>query len=160
LEHILKGVLPALNTPSIAALINQNHAKYIRRKNTDGFRLKYSLGHTERRALIKEVGIHALVLFEYYLRLASTENAMISDIDAGEYFDWSPHTAKRHRLSLARAGWIAIEKASLNNGRRVEVYYLGKEEVRASGIKPEAETPKKKAPAKPDMSLFELDSLK
>lgn len=152
---VLRVYLP-MNNPQISVLTQQTHAKYIRRKNTDSFRLKYALGHSERKSLIKEIGIHALVLFEYYLRLASTENAAITDEAAAEYFDWSPHTAKRHRLSLMKAGWVAIEKARLGNGRRMEVYYLGKDEVRASGIKPEPETRKVKGPAKEDGSLFDL----
>jgi len=150
------GVYLSMNTPQISILTQQTHTKYIRRKNTDSFRLRYALGHTERKNLIREAGIHALVLFEYYLRLASTENTAITDEDAAEYFDWSPHTAKRHRLSLMRAGWVAIEKARLGNGRRMEVYYLGKDEVRASGITPEAETRKVKKPAKEEGSLFDL----
>jgi response regulator of citrate/malate metabolism len=115
-----------------APLVPSDHAKYIRRKNSDGFRLKYALGHSERRQLIKDCGIHALVLFEYYLRLASTENALLTDEDAAEYFNWSKATAKRHRLTLTQKGWLAIERAKLNNGRKVHVYYLGKDEVAAA----------------------------
>ena len=126
-------------SPNIAALIHDDHTKYIRRKSSDGFRHKYSLSTAERKQLVREVGVFALVLFEYYLRLASTENTVITDKDAGEYFDWSAASAKRHRLSLAKAGWIAFEKAKLNNGRRVHVYYLGKAEVEAAGERPKAE---------------------
>lgn len=127
-----------MNAPIIAVTKNRDQAKYIRRKNT--------LGHTERKQLIKEVGIHCLVLFEYYLRLASTEHAVISDEDAGDYFGWSSGTAKRHRLALVKAGWLAIEKARLNNGCRICVHYLGKDEVKAAGLKPET---KKKSPPSP-----------
>jgi hypothetical protein len=134
---------------NITALASTNHAKYIRRKNQDGFRLKYSLTHTERQQLVREIGIHALVLFEYYLRLASTENALITDKDAADYFDWSAHTAKRHRLNLSKHGWLGIEKASLSNGRRVEVYYLGKDEVEAANLKPGAEPVAKTDSPKP-----------
>ena len=143
-----------MNTPMIAALLNDNHAKYIRRKSQDGFRLNYSLGHTERKTLIREIGIHSLVLFEYYLRLASTENALITDADAAEYFDWAPTTAKRHRLNLVKHGWLAIEKATLSNGRRVEVYYLGKDEVAAAGLKPVTDYVKKEK--RPTESLIKL----
>lgn len=139
---------------NIAALASANHAKYIRRKNQDGFRLKYSLTHSERQQLVREVGIHALVLFEYYLRLASTENALITDKDAADYFDWSAHTAKRHRLSLTKHGWLGVEKASLSNGRRVEVYYLGKDEVEAANLKPDAKPVEKAKPAKRRGSLL------
>jgi len=120
----------------ITVLAGQDHNKYIRRKNTESFRLKYSLSQAERKSLVRDAGVHALVLFEYYLRLASTENAPINDEDAAEYFDWSIHTAKRWRLALVKKGWMAIEKARLNNGRKIQVVYLGQEEVEAAGLKP------------------------
>ena len=146
-----------MNTP-IPALTNKDHAKYIRRKSQDGFRLKYALGNTERKDLVKDCGVHALVLFEYYLRLASTENAIISDDDAADYFDWSKTTAKRHRLSLVRTGWICLEKAKLSNGRRVHVYYLGKDEVEAAGLKPKSEARETTQEPSPTESLFILPS--
>jgi hypothetical protein len=121
-----------MNTP-IPALTNKDHAKYIRRKSQDGFRLKYALGNTERKDLVKDCGVHALVLFEYYLRLASTENAVITDEHAADYFTWSVHTAKRWRVKLQKMGWMLTEKAKLPNGRRIVVYYLGKDEVLQSG---------------------------
>jgi hypothetical protein len=45
-----------MQKPIIAALANLDHTKYIRRKNTDGFKLKYALGHTERKELIRAIG--------------------------------------------------------------------------------------------------------
>ena len=145
-------------TPYIAALVNDDHVKYIRRRNQDGFRHKYALSHTERRQLIRETSVHCLVLFEYYLRLASTENSPISDEEAAEYFDWTRTTAKRHRLALTHAGWYACEKTKLKNGRRIQVHYLGKDEVEAAGLRPKSE-PKKKEPItteKPEVTLFNL----
>jgi predicted transcriptional regulator len=86
-------------------------------------------------------------LFEYYLRLASTENTLITDEAAAEYFDWSKATAKRHRLSLSQAGWTSFERSTLANGRRIHVYYLGRDEVEAAGLKPKSKDKvKKKTP--------------
>lgn len=113
-----------------------DHVKYIRRRNNDGFRLKYALNHTERRLLVREVNIYALVLFEYYLRVASTDNTPISDVDAAEYFGWTETTAQRHRLALSKAGWFAREKLTLKGGRRIHMTYLGKDEVLSSGLAP------------------------
>lgn len=135
---------------NISALLHNEHVKYIRRKSTDGFRLKYGLSHAERKELVRDCGVHALVLFEYYLRLASTENTPITDKDAADYFDWSMHTAKRWRLALVSKGWVAIEKSKLGNGRKIHVYYLGKEEVLRS--KPVARTP----PTSPIPGMFDL----
>ena len=144
---------------SIPDLDYEDHIKYYRRKNTDGFKLRYALGHSERKELIRELGVHALVLFEYYLRLASTENAPITDQATADYFDWSPTTAKRHRLSLSQKGWIASEKFRLKNGRRMIVHYLGKAEVEAAGRNPkgEAKVIKKKKETNAQ-SLFILPS--
>ena len=129
------GILVGTSAPPNMKPISMDHVKYIRHRNTEPFRHKYALTHHERKTLIRDAGIHCLVLFEYYLRLASTENTIISDDDAAEYFDWSRDTAKRWRRRLQNTGWVAIEKASLNNGRKVQVYYLGKEEVANAGLK-------------------------
>jgi predicted transcriptional regulator len=40
----------------------------------------------------------------------------------------------RHRLKLVKHGWVDIQQATLNNGRKVYFYYLGKEEVVQSGF--------------------------
>ena len=117
-----------------------DHAKYIRRRNNDGFRLKYALNHTERKILIRELNPHCLVLFEYYLRLASTDNAVITDEDAADYFGWNLPVAQRHRLALTRAGWFARERVTLKGGRRIHMTYLGKDEVWESGLAPEGMT--------------------
>lgn len=114
-----------------------DHAKYIRRRNNDGFRLKYALSHTERRILVREAGVQCLVLFEYYLRLASTENTIITDEDAAEYFAWKLRTAVKWRRVLANEGWISFVKAKLPSGKWIHTYYLGKDEVRSSKSKPE-----------------------
>jgi hypothetical protein len=144
------------DTPYIAALAHSEHVKYIRRRNSDSFRLKYSLNNKERKELIRETNVHCLVLFEYYLRMASTENVPINDQDAADYFDWTKTTAKRHRLSLTHAGWYAGERATLKSGRRVAFHYLGKDEVRAAGLAPKS-TPSDKKPKpnkKPTTTLF------
>jgi len=117
-----------------------DHAKYIRRRNNDGFRLKYALTHTERKILVRELNVQCLVLFEYYLRLASTDSAVITDEDAADYFGWNLPVAQRHRLALTRAGWFARERVTLKGGRRIHMTYLGKDEVWESGLAPEGMT--------------------
>jgi len=141
-----------------------DHVKYIRRRNNDGFRLKYALNHTERRLLVREVNIYALVLFEYYLRIASTDNTPINDKDAAEYFGWTTTTAQRHRLALSKAGWFAREKLTLKGGRRIHMTYLGKDEVLESGLGPKgvSQTTNKRSTSEdivfeePKISLFKL----
>lgn len=132
-----------------------DHVKYIRRRNNDGFRLKFALNHTERRLLVREVNIYALVLFEYYLRIASTDNTPISDVDAAEYFGWTETTAQRHRLALSKAGWFAREKLTLKGGRRMHMTYLGKDEVWESGLAPKGMERPGKKPRLKDVSVVE-----
>lgn len=103
---------------------------YIREKVRDEFRMKYALREIERKALISEVGVHGLVLFEYYLRMASVEGMELTDEDASEYFGWSIHTTGRWRRELIKNGWFHSDNARLNNGEKVIVYYLGKSEVK------------------------------
>ena len=145
---------------------SQDHVKFVRKRNTDGFRLKYALTHFERKSLVRELNVHCLVLFEYYLRLASVETADLTDADSADYFGWSTDTAKRHRLSLTRAGWYAREGVTLKGGGRIYIHYLGTDEVTGSGLAPKAVTETKSKPVtkpptleaittpKPEVSLF------
>lgn len=103
--------------------------KYVREKVKEAYNLKYGLRKEERLQLITEIGLQGLVLFEYYLRLASIEEAKITDEGAAEYFGWNIHTARRYRRELTNHGWVHTEKARLSNGHVIIVYYLGKEEV-------------------------------
>ena len=102
---------------------------YIREKVRDDFRMKYALRETERKALISEVGVHGLVLFEYYLRMASVEGMELTDDVAADYFGWSVATTGRWRRELIKEGWFHADNARLKNGEKVIVYYLGKTEV-------------------------------
>ena len=105
---------------------HEDKFKYVRERNHDPFPVKYSLRRQERPALVVEAGVHGLVLFEYYLRLASMEDVELTDQGAADYFGWNLHTVRRHRRVLINKGWLNIEKATLSNGNRVVVYYLGK----------------------------------
>lgn len=123
-----------MSIANIKSLHYDAHVKYHRRASGSAVKMKYFLTHNERRALVEEVGVSCLVLFEYYLRLASTENAPITDVEAADYFGWNERAAMRHRLKLVKHGWVDIQQATLNNGRKVYFYYLGKEEVAQSGF--------------------------
>jgi len=159
-------------TMKIIRTIEQDHAKYFRRKNNDGFKYKYALNHTERKALVRDSGVQALVLFEYYLRLASTEDTVITDEGAAAYFGWQVRTAGKWRRVLENAGWLSAHRARQSNGHVMHTYYLEQEEVAASKQKPvrrsaittkpqisklrkpQANKPKKPQISKPTHSLF------
>jgi len=128
----------------------------VRNRVSNGFRLKYALTNTERKQLIKECGVNALVLFEYWLRLSSVGDQEFSDVGAADYFGWSEATAKRHRLRLINNGWFAAIKTR-GKGTEVTVHYLGKLEVQKSGHAPKRTTPPEKTKInKPEGSLFAL----
>lgn len=101
----------------------------VREKVSDPFRNKYPLKNKERKDLIKEVGVHGLVLFEYYLRLAAVGTRLITDEAAAEYFGWNIHTAARWRRALVKAGWFHATRLK-GDGQTGYVYYLGKEETK------------------------------
>jgi hypothetical protein len=120
-----------------------NKYKYVREKNREAFAMKYSLRRDERIALIEDAGLHGLVLFEFYLRLASIEDIEISDQAAADYFGWNLHTARRYRRLLVKKDWIHTEKAKLSNGHKIVLYYLGKEEVNKAKQRNPNEEPNK-----------------
>ncbi len=107
-----------------------NHCKYIRDKVRDPFPMKYAIRGKERIAIVEEAGVNGLVLFEYYLRMASIENVEITDRSAAEYFGWGIHTAKRARIRLQNTGWVLMDRARSARGESVYLYYLGKDEVK------------------------------
>ena len=113
---------------------------YCRRKNNDGFRLKFALKNQERKDLIKECGVYGLIIFEYYLRMASIGNVVLTDEGAASYFGLTANAVKKHRINLQKKGWFYRDSATSGDKRRIHIYYLGKEEVaearREAGLPP------------------------
>lgn len=91
--------------------------------------IKYYLSAVERRELIKTLGDPACMLFEYYLRMASIPNQIITDNLAAEYFGWNSRKVRRYRQALQQAGWYAHSKYSISKHRRGVSYYIGREAV-------------------------------
>jgi hypothetical protein len=120
--------LTALNALTQTPIYN-----YTRQTSRDKFYLKYALRADERVTLVSEVGVHGLVLFEYFLRMASIGTIDLKDDNsAATYFGWSAHTAGRYRRLLTQKGWFHSESSTLPSGRRIHAYYLGKENVQAA----------------------------
>lgn len=132
-------------------------------KQTKTLYLKYYLTHDERRQLISETSDSACLLFEYYLRVASyTKPVPLDDDTAAEYFGWIPSKVRRIRLQLVHNNWFSHAKGKLNNGQRVEMYYLGKDAVEATLIttkSPEGVLEHLKAPADIEDILESLDTV-
>lgn len=91
--------------------------------------LKYYLSAEERRSLIQEVGDAACMLYEYYLRMASIPNQVITDDMAAEYFGWNTRKVRRYRQALTNAGWYDSARYTIAKVRKGISYYIGKEAV-------------------------------
>ena len=92
--------------------------------------LKMYLTQSERRALLAACGDAALLLLEYYIRMASLkEKEEITDEKAANYFGWRPEKAKRIRQKLIKAGWFDQARITLHKGGRGIVYFIGQEPV-------------------------------
>lgn len=84
----------------------------------------------ETQELMRDVGTHGVLLFQYYCMLAKAKEATeISDDRAADWFGWNVHTAARYRRALIKTGWLFIEKARLTRSRAVYLYHLGKPAV-------------------------------
>ena len=108
------------------------HTKFIRDKLQNPFYVRYAVRKEERLDLIANVGVHGLVLFEYYLRISTIEGMAISDEGAAEYFGWNLHTAGRYRRALIKHEWLHVVTAKSDNNNKVILYYLGKDEVQGA----------------------------
>lgn len=113
----------------VASAQQDEETKYLRLKLSKPFYTKYALEQDERRALVQDVKLTGLALFEYYLRMASIENVVLSDSDASAYFGIPAGTLKKYRRALTKTGWILFEKTRMPSGRVIHIYHLGKEEV-------------------------------
>lgn len=132
-------------------------------KQTKTLYLKYYLTHDERRQLISETSDSACLLFEYYLRVASyTKPVPLDDVTSAEYFGWLPTKVRRIRTQLVHNNWFRHTKGRLNNGQRVDMYYLGKDAVEATMITgkfPGGALEHLKAPADIEDVLDSLDAV-
>ena len=106
-----------------------DNLNWVRNRTKKSFTQYYSIRPQERRDLIQEINVSALVLFEYYIRMASVGDQHLSDEKAADYFGWSIKTATKWRRALINKGWIFVERAAFPGGRSSYIYHLGKEEV-------------------------------
>ena len=91
--------------------------------------IKCYLKPEQRRELIKATSDQASMLYEYYLNMVSVEDRVITDETSAAYFGWTINKAKRHRLSLEKAGYYRVERLRAHQGESGYVYYIGKEVV-------------------------------
>ena len=107
--------------------------KYIVSGDRAVFHAKHYMSDPERRTLISELNISALVLYEHYLRLACRKDSPeITDDSAVIALGMNKHTIGGLRRSLINAGWVKIVKLPRHpvSGHSAHLYYLGKEAVK------------------------------
>ena len=107
-----------------------HHFKYIAERRTAVYS-NYYVTPNERKLLIKETSVSGLLTFEYFLFMARQTNhaEKITDSRTADWFGWTVSTARRHRLALVKHGWFHAESHRSINGHKVDIYYLGKDEV-------------------------------
>ena len=120
--------------PSLSRLKHKDEYKYtVGLKPRNSFVAKYYLIDSERAQLISETSVSALVLFEYYLRLACNgkHQPELSDRKASADLGFNANTVRRLRSDLTKAGWVKIVRTPRNNntGHKGFFCYLGKSAV-------------------------------
>jgi hypothetical protein len=118
-----------INTRLKAVIADTNNYKFICQKNPKPFYTKFFVSSEERVDLIKDCTAAGLVLYEYYLRLASVGDVEITDEAAAIFFGWTERTTRRNRMNLINANWLYVQKLSNRSGAKSDIYYLGKEVV-------------------------------
>jgi hypothetical protein len=110
----------------------EDQYKYIVSEPGNIFHAKYYMTDVERKKLIAELNVSALVLFEYYLRQAcKTKSPEISDAIASDELGLNIHTVGQLRRNLDKSGWIKFVKFPRHpvTGQVACLYYLGKAAV-------------------------------
>jgi hypothetical protein len=114
--------------------------KYIVDQDRNIFHAKYYMTDNERRDLLADLSSSALVLFEYYLRLACNDknNPELCDRAAEKAIGLKFHTIRKLRGQLEKTGWIKIVKLPRHptTGHKAHLYFLGKSAVRSYSPNP------------------------
>lgn len=98
-------------------------------KNTKGLYMKYYIANQEHLAIAQDIGDSAVLLYMYYLRMATTEHPVITDIGAAKSLGWTERKARRYRGELTKHGWYKQVKFTRPDGTRMITYHIGREAV-------------------------------
>ena len=119
---------------NFSTLNNKDEHKYtVSQDDRKPFSAKYYLTDSERRELINEINTSALVLYEYYLRLACSSRTQpeLTDQKAAKDLGLKFNTVRKLKSQLVKAGWVKIVTTprNRNTGHKGFFYYLGKRAV-------------------------------
>jgi hypothetical protein len=87
------------------------------------------LKNTDKKALIKECGDAACLLFEYYLSKSGIKDFEYTDAKSAYALGWTERKVRSVRGKLTKAKYYAQRTATYADKRKVITTYLGKEQV-------------------------------
>ena len=90
---------------------------------------KYEVQQKERLDILDNAGDQALLLYEFYLRMAAIPDATMEDSDVRRYFKWDLQKVARNRRALEKLNYFRKITYTSSNGRRSVTYYLTKDRV-------------------------------
>lgn len=103
-------------------------------KNEKTIYMKFYVTHKEHIEIAQSLGDSAVLLYMYYLRMASTTHPVITDDLAAQSLGWNARKVARYRQSLTKDNWYREIKYTRPGGSRGVEYHIGKEAVRHSYI--------------------------
>ena len=90
---------------------------------------KFEVSKKEREDILSNLGDSALLLYQFYLRMASIPDASMEDSDAAIYLLWNIRKVRRIRKQLENEGYFRKITYRANSGKKVCTYYISKESV-------------------------------
>ena len=103
-------------------------------KNEKTIYMKYYVTHKEHIEIAQTIGDSAVLLYMYYLRMASTAHPVINDELAAQSLGWNARKVMRYRQLLVKDNWYREIKYSRPGGSRGVEYHIGKDAVKRSYI--------------------------
>lgn len=101
-------------------------------KKVKSLHLKYYISFIEQAELSTKLGDAAVLLYIYYLRMASNDHPIITDETAADSLGWNIRKVRRYRGELIKEGWFRQVSYTRTDGRRGVEYHIGKAAVVAS----------------------------
>lgn len=112
---------------NISNLLYEGNSKMDKRNRIT--HTKYEVNKEERLDILTNSNEIALLLYQFYLRMAAIPDAFMEDKDAAAYFQWSVRKVATARKALEKLGYFKRITYSSSTGKKSVTYYLTKERV-------------------------------
>lgn len=117
-----------VNIPEISPLVTSVFCE----KKDKTLYFKYYISRLEQHELTGLIGDAAVLLYMYYLRMASVEHPVISDESTAWSLGWTARKVRRYRTALSKHGWYRQVSYTRTDGIRGIEYHIGKVAVASS----------------------------